>query len=181
LKRAVFLDRDGVLNQAVLRDGAPHPPPSVADLHPVEGAREAIAALHDAGFLAVVITNQPDVARGAARRSDVDAINATLARSLALDAVYVCFHDDADGCDCRKPKPGLVRRAAVERAIDLKASYFVGDRAKDVQCGRAAGCTTLLIDFGYRETPADLCPDVKVASLAQAVRCILEREAAGSG
>jgi D-glycero-D-manno-heptose 1,7-bisphosphate phosphatase len=162
----VFFDRDGVLNEAVVRDGVPHPPASVDDLRIAPGARDAVRAVRDAGWLAIVVTNQPDLARGSATMATVAAINAAIAAFLDVDAVYTCPHDDADGCDCRKPKPGLLMRAASEHDIDLVHSYMVGDRTKDIECGKAAGCRTIFIDAGYAETSADPEADATIASVA---------------
>lgn len=178
LKRAVFFDRDGVLNEAIVRDGVPHPPASCAELRIVDGAAESVDGVRAAGFLAIAVTNQPDVARGIARRGEVEAINRAVASQTHLDAIYTCMHDDADACDCRKPKPGLLQQASREHRIDLQRSFLVGDRVKDVTCGLAAGCTTLFIDRGYPETPAATGADVTVATLRDAVREILSREKA---
>ena len=178
MKRAVFLDRDGVLNEAIVRNGTPHPPPSLDELRMIPGAERAIAALHDAGFLAIGITNQPDVARGTTALAAVQAMNAAVQDALGLDALYACFHDDADGCDCRKPKPGLVHRAAAEHDVNVGASYLIGDRFKDIACGRAAGCTTIFIDRGYAETVATTGADSTVHSLDEGMHVIFEREAA---
>ena len=172
-RRAVFLDRDGVINRAVVRDGRPYPPDSLAELEVLPGVPDALAALRAAGFLNIVVTNQPDVATGKQRREVVEAMHARLARDLALDAVKVCYHVSADACACRKPKPGLLLQAAAELGIDLAASYVVGDRWRDIAAGHAAGCrAAYFIDYGYREqqpTP----PFVAAASLAAAVRSIL--------
>jgi D-glycero-D-manno-heptose 1,7-bisphosphate phosphatase len=172
----VFFDRDGVLNEAPVRDGTPRAPVTVTDLQITAGAAAAVAAVRDAGFLAIAVTNQPDVVRGRATRADVEAINATIVRELRLDALYVCFHDSGDGCDCRKPKPGMVRAASADYDIDVRASYLIGDRAGDVECGRAAGCSTVFIDRGYAETPAGVPADVTVSTLSDAVDAILQRE-----
>jgi len=112
VKRAVFFDRDGVLNDAVVRLGRPYPPASVDELHIDDGASSSLSALHERGFAIVVVTNQPDVARGTATRAQVEAINGRLLANLPIDALYVCYHDNADGCDCRKPKPGMLFAAA---------------------------------------------------------------------
>jgi D-glycero-D-manno-heptose 1,7-bisphosphate phosphatase len=173
---SVFFDRDGVLNDAVVVDGVPHPPASIGELRVADGAREAVRLVHGVGFLAIAITNQPDVARGTATRESVDAINAAVAREVGLDAVFTCVHDDADECACRKPKPGLLHAAAAEYGIDLAASFLVGDRVKDVACGRTAGCTTILIDRGYAETPPQSGADIVVSSLEEAVKAILTRK-----
>jgi D-glycero-D-manno-heptose 1,7-bisphosphate phosphatase len=167
LKRAVFFDRDGVLNEAVVRDGVPHPPASVAEVRIAAGAREAVRAVRDAGWLAIAVTNQPDVARGTATLGSVEAINAEIGAQLGVDAFYTCPHDDADGCDCRKPKPGLLERAAREHGIDLPGSYMIGDRAKDIACGKAAGCRTIFLDAGYAETLGTTGADDTVASIKE--------------
>lgn len=172
-RRAVFLDRDGVINRAVVRDGKPYPPDGVAELEILPGVPEALAALRAAGFLNVVVTNQPDVATGKQRREVVEAMHARLARQLAVDAIKVCYHVAADGCACRKPKPGMLLEAAADHGIDLASSYLVGDRWRDVAAGQAAGCrAAYFIDYGYQEQqPAQ--PFVAVESLAAAARDIL--------
>lgn len=174
---AVFLDRDGTLNEAVVRDGKPYPPASPDELVIVPGARETVAALRQAGFRAIVVTNQPDVATGKQRRAVVEAINARLGAALGLDDFRVCYHADADGCACRKPKPGLLLEAARDWQIDLGRSFMVGDRWRDVDAGRAAGCRTVLIEAGYAERRSE--PDFSVSSLGEACTIIL-RAAAGS-
>jgi D-glycero-D-manno-heptose 1,7-bisphosphate phosphatase len=173
LKRAVFFDRDGVLNEAIVREGVPHPPASVGDLRVAAGAAGVVSAVRDAGWLAIVITNQPDVARGGTTLERVDAINAEIVERLGVDAIYTCPHDDADGCDCRKPKPGLLLRAARDHGIDLAGSFLIGDRAKDVACGRAAGCTTIFLDHGYAETRRDPGADYTVKTLPEAITAAL--------
>lgn len=171
---AVFLDRDGVLNRSHLVDGRPHPPPTLADLELEEGAAEACERLAAASLPLVVVTNQPDVRRGLARREDVEEINAALMELLPVAAVYVCFHDDADNCRCRKPRPGLLEDAAGDLDLDLARSVAVGDRWSDVAAGRAAGCATVFIDRGYGERRAE-SPDLVVGSLLESVPWILER------
>jgi D-glycero-D-manno-heptose 1,7-bisphosphate phosphatase len=151
-KFAVFLDRDGVLNEAILREGKPYPPRNLSELVITRGARAALDGLRHEGFLLIVVTNQPDVARGKANRADVDMINARLADILPLDAIEVCEHDDAQQCDCRKPKPGMILRAQKKFGVDLTGSFMVGDRWRDIEAGRRAGCRTVLIGDGYGET-----------------------------
>jgi D-glycero-D-manno-heptose 1,7-bisphosphate phosphatase len=170
-RTAVFLDRDGVINRAVVRDGTPHPPVSVEDLEILPGVPAALHALRELGYALIVVTNQPDVARGSASRASVDAIHQRLSSELKLDAIFACFHDDADECDCRKPKPGLLVRAAGDFGIDLSQSFMVGDRWRDVEAGRRAGCRTFFIDCGYPETAPPSC-DYRVASLMEAARLI---------
>lgn len=175
MKRAVFLDRDGVLNEPVLENGRPHPPSGLAELRITPGAAPALQQLREAGFLLVVVTNQPDVARGKTPRETVEAIHAALAAALPLDAFYTCWHDDADGCHCRKPLPGLIVDAAAEREVDLAASWVVGDRWRDVEAGAAADCRTIWIDRGYTERAPDH-PTATVANLPEAVRHILDSQ-----
>ncbi|MDQ6925473.1 MAG: HAD-IIIA family hydrolase, partial [Candidatus Eremiobacteraeota bacterium] len=174
LKRAVFLDRDGVVNDAVVRNGVPYPPVPL-QLRIARDAKPALQALRDAGFVLLVVTNQPDVARGTRTAAEVDAVHARLAAELPLDGFYVCPHDDRDRCGCRKPLPGLLRRAARERGIDMRNSYLVGDRWKDVAAGRAAGVTTVFIDRSYSEPAPDPPAAATVAELGGAVRWILNR------
>ncbi|QOV91728.1 D-glycero-alpha-D-manno-heptose-1,7-bisphosphate 7-phosphatase [Humisphaera borealis] len=169
---AVFLDRDGVINRTVVSNGVPHPPQSVAECEILPGVAEACGKLKAAGFPLIVVTNQPDVARGAQTRDEVERINQHLRLLLPIDAVYVCYHDTADDCDCRKPRPGMLIRAAEDLHLDLGSSYMVGDRSGDILAGAAAGCTTLLIDLPYSK--GDRCePDFRVASLLEAAGKIL--------
>ena len=172
MRRAVFLDRDGVLNEPVVRDGRPHPPPNADALVVCEGAPEALGALRGAGFALIVVSNQPDIARGTAAPAEVDAINARLRALLPLDDVLICPHDDSDGCGCRKPKPGLVQQGARRYGIDVARSFLVGDRWRDIEAGQAAGCKTVFIDRGYAER-APAAPDARVASIAQAAEWII--------
>jgi D-glycero-D-manno-heptose 1,7-bisphosphate phosphatase len=175
IRRAVFLDRDGVINRAVVREGKPYPPASADDVEVLPGVAAALGRLKAAGYLLVVVTNQPDVARGAQSRQGVEAIHARLASQLPIDAFRVCYHDDRDGCLCRKPKPGLIVDAARDFGIDLRQSVMVGDRWRDVEAGRHAGCATAFIDCGYTERKPDK-PDTVVLSLRQATDWILERD-----
>jgi D-glycero-D-manno-heptose 1,7-bisphosphate phosphatase len=170
--RAVFLDRDGVLNRAVVRSGKPYPPASANELEILPGVASALARLKAAGYALVVVTNQPDIARGTQRRDVVEAIHARLAATLPIDEFRVCPHDDRDACSCRKPKPGLLEAAAMAAGIDLGASFMVGDRWRDIEAGHAAGCRTIFIDYHYNELRPH-APDVIVRSLAEATDWIL--------
>lgn len=172
--RAVFLDRDGVLNQAVVREQRPYPPDKLEDLTLFPDAAEALARLKNAGFLLLVVTNQPDVARGTQSRAVVEAMNRSLAKQLPLDGFLVCWHDDDACCTCRKPKPGLLVEASARHAIDLGASFLIGDRWRDIDAGAAAGCRTVLIDRGYRERGPAAEPDFRTISLSSAVDWILQ-------
>ena len=180
MRRAVFLDRDGVLNEVDLSDGAPRSPRSLTDLRITREARPAIDELRAAGFALVVVTNQPDVARGTTPRAQVDVVNDHLRFELALDAVYCCVHDIADDCDCRKPRPGMLHRAALELGLDLASSWLIGDRWVDVAAARAAGVRELLLERPYSweptsagAPPADLQPAASMPTLASCVDHIL--------
>lgn len=172
---AVFLDRDGVINRALDRHGKPYPPASLAEFEILPGVPEACAKLKQAGFLLVVATNQPDVGRGALAQSVVEAIHARMTAALPIDRVEVCYHPGAGApeCDCRKPKPGMLLRAARELGIDLARSWMVGDRWRDIDCGRAAGCRTVFIDYGYDEA-LRRTPDYRVKNPVEAVKVILD-------
>jgi haloacid dehalogenase superfamily, subfamily IA, variant 1 with third motif having Dx(3-4)D or Dx(3-4)E len=173
-RRAVFLDRDGVINRAIIRGGKPFPPATEEALEVLGGVPEALARLHDAGFRLVVVTNQPDVARGIQRREVVDRMHARLRAELPIDDIRVCDHDDRDRCGCRKPEPGLLTAAARDNGLSLPESFMVGDRWRDVEAGRRAGCTTIFIDCGYDEPRPDGA-DAAVGSLAEAADWILSR------
>ena len=173
-RRAVFLDRDGVLNRALVREGKPYPPVGLEDMEILPGVREALFALKTAGFLLVVITNQPDVARGTTSRALVDRMNAWLKSELLLNEVLCCFHDDIDQCNCRKPKPGMLLAASFDFDIDLKTSFMVGDRWRDIQAGELAGCKTMFIDYGYNERQPESF-DFRVKSLLEAAQIILTK------
>jgi len=124
-------------------------------------------------FMLVVVTNQPDVPRGKQSRDVVESINRYLQTGLKLDHVLTCYHDDADNCDCRKPKPGLLLQAAQQYGIDLTKSYMIGDRWRDIDAGANAGCKTILIDLGYNERVPNSPPDYRARSLPEAVAWIL--------
>jgi D-glycero-D-manno-heptose 1,7-bisphosphate phosphatase len=174
--RCVFLDRDGVLNKAIVRNGKPYPPNSPEELELSPDAVAGCEQLKQAGFRLVVVTNQPDVGRGKQTRELVEAINQRLAELIpVLDRLEVCFHAGAEHgepCECRKPKPGMLERAAAALDIELSASWMIGDRWKDVDCAHAAGCRAVFIDHGYREMLREK-PEFTVATFREAVTTIL--------
>lgn len=174
LQRAVFLDRDGVINRAVVRGGKPYPPANLAALEILPGVAEAMQALHQAGWMLIVVTNQPDVARGTTSLANVEAINLHLQECLPIDEFRTCYHDSSDGCDCRKPLPGSLLAAASAHGIDLPASYMVGDRWRDTEAGEGAGCKTIFIDYGYTEKQPEKF-DHRVRNLMEAADIILDR------
>jgi D-glycero-D-manno-heptose 1,7-bisphosphate phosphatase len=177
--RAVFLDRDGVLNQVVVRNGKPYPPANAAELVLAPHARAALQELKAQGFLLLVVTNQPDVAKGITTQPAVEEINRKLASELPLDDVFVCYHQDSDRCDCRKPKPGMLLDGARKHNVDLAESFMVGDRWRDVEAGQNAGCRTIFIDGGYEEQQPARPADATVHSLKQAADWILQASRKG--
>lgn len=172
LTAGVFLDRDGVINCAIVDDGKPRSPSGLADLVILPGVEGALCLLRAAGFRLVVVTNQPDVARGKQTREGVEQLNQWLGACLPLDEFRVCYHDDRDRCFCRKPSPGLLFDAAREGEIDLGSSFMVGDRWRDIEAGYRAGCRTIFIDYGYAERQPERV-DARVSSLAEAANWIL--------
>lgn len=169
---AVFLDRDGVLNRAIVRQGKPHPPANLAELEILPGVAEGLSLLKASGYLLIVVTNQPDVARGVTPKSMVEAIHHELAQRLPIDEFRTCYHDSEDGCLCRKPSPGALLTAAAEYGLDLSKSYMVGDRWRDIEAGQRAGCKTIFIDYGYDEKKPEGA-DYLAASLRDAATFIL--------
>lgn len=175
MNRAVFLDRDGVLNRNLIENGTLVPPRRVDDFRLIDGVIESTRALRTAGFKLVVVTNQPDIARGTLAPTELEAIHRALAEQVPLDAIEVCPHDDQDACECRKPRPGMILRAARRFGLDLGHSFMVGDRWRDIDAGHAAGCRTILVGYTGRE-PLNMLPDARHESLAAAVRVILANE-----
>jgi D-glycero-D-manno-heptose 1,7-bisphosphate phosphatase len=175
-KRAVFLDRDGVLNYCELKDGKPYPPKDSDSLTIVEDAPELLRKLKEEGFLLICATNQPDFKRGSRTLQNINDMNDKVRSSLPLDDLLVCLHDNDDNCDCRKPKPGMLLKASEKYDIDLSLSYMVGDRAGDVGAGRNAGARTIFLDFGYNEKKPDPPADLTCHSLKEAVETILNEK-----
>jgi D-glycero-D-manno-heptose 1,7-bisphosphate phosphatase len=171
--RAVFLDRDGVLVRSDVREGRPFAATRVADMEVLPEAPGAVASLKALGLLTIVATNQPDIATGKLAQAELDAMHRVLAGRMMLDDILVCPHVDADQCMCRKPKPGLLLGGARQHNIDLTTSFMVGDRWRDVYAGRAAGCTTIFLDRGYREA-LNMPADYVVADVAEAANLIAQ-------
>jgi D-glycero-D-manno-heptose 1,7-bisphosphate phosphatase len=174
MKRAIFLDRDGVINRAIVSDGKPYPPADLRALEILPGVSDALHLFHEAGWLLIVVTNQPDVARGTTPKANVEAINAYLQKNLPIDEFRTCYHDSGDGCDCRKPLPGALLAAADAHGIDLASSYMIGDRWRDTDAGERAGCKTIFIDYDYLEKKPTSY-NFRVRSLIEAVDIILRK------
>ena len=172
MRSAVFLDRDGVLNKAEVRNGKPYAPRDVESFQLLPDVLSSIKSLHEAGLLLIVVTNQPDVGNGFVSQSIIEKMHNILFESLPIDAIKVCFHSQTDKCFCRKPRPGMLIEASKEWNIDLTKSFMVGDRWNDVATGRSQGCYTIFIDRGYSETLKEL-PDATVKSFAEATELIM--------
>ena len=175
MRRAVFLDRDGVINNGVLRNGVRSAPFNVSELEILPGVGGALASLRAAGFQLIVVTNQPDVTRGQAVKEHVEAIHGHLLLELPLDDIRVCYHDDDDRCACRKPLPGMLYAAAVEREVRLAESFMVGDRWRDIGAGRAAGCRTIQVNAFQEATRIE--PEIELSDLVAAAAWILTQKA----
>jgi D-glycero-D-manno-heptose 1,7-bisphosphate phosphatase len=176
--RAVFLDRDGVINRPLIRAGQPFPPSSLEEFEILPGVLEACQILKKLGFLLIVATNQPDVGRGKLVREAVDSIHEGLLHLLPVDKIMTCFHGGAaygDPCSCRKPLPGMLRQAAGEFKINLAKSFMIGDRWRDIDCGFNAGCKTIFIDWGYEEK-LKRAPDFFARDLLDASKLIEQLE-----
>lgn len=148
---AVFLDRDGIINRAIVHEGKPYPPAQLEDVEILSGAVSSLKQLNAAGYVLIGITNQPDVARGTQSRAVVESINALIKSKLPIREIFVCYHDNTDECACRKPKPGLILQAAEKYGLDLSRSWMVGDRWKDISAGQAVGLKTIFVDYHYAE------------------------------
>jgi D-glycero-D-manno-heptose 1,7-bisphosphate phosphatase len=170
MARAAFLDRDGVLNRAIVRNGRPYAPRSLDDFVILPEAPAAVRRLKDAGYLIIVATNQKDVGEGLMARETLDAMHVRLGDALPVDDIRVCTC--IDECPCYKPNPGMLLEAARDWNIDLSASVMIGDRWRDVGAGRNAGCRTVFIDRGYAESLRHT-PDLVATDLADAVEKLL--------
>lgn len=171
---AVFLDRDGIINRAIVRNGKPYPPDSLDALEILPGIAASLPRLANSGYVLIGITNQPDVARGTQSREVVEAFNTQILSALPVREIFVCYHDDSDHCDCRKPKPGLLFQAAQKYGLDLAKCWMVGDRWKDIAAGQAAGVKTIFVDYHYSEMQEGPTPDYSVEDTSFVAEIILK-------
>ncbi len=170
--RAVFLDRDGVLNRSAVVDGKPYAPRQLSEFRLLPGVARAVADLKSADFLVIVVTNQPDLGNGLISQTTLDAMHRKLQSKVSVDAIMYCPHRQDADCFCRKPKPGLILEAMQRWKVDPAGSFMVGDRWNDIAAGKAAGLFTVFVDRGYAEGPTTR-PDLTVRSLRQAAISIL--------
>ena len=171
MKKAIFLDRDGVINKTFIKNSLPISPPSFDLLEILPGVKESILRLKKLNFVCLVVTNQPDVSRGKIEKKTIIKMNNYLKDEIKLDDIFVCYHDDHDKCKCRKPKPGLLLDASKKWDINLKKSYMIGDRWRDIEAGKSVGCKTIFIDYDYKEAKPKN-PDFITDSLLNAVHFI---------
>ena len=174
-EKAVFLDRDGVLNNIIIKNGLPFSPENYENLKILPGVKESVIKLKQLHFYCLVITNQPDVSRGKIKKKAVIKMNEYLKKELSLDDIFVCYHDDQDKCECRKPNPGLIFEAAKKWNVKLNKSYMIGDRWKDIDAGNRSGCKTIFIDNNYEEK-IKTKPDFTSKNLLKAVTIIEKNE-----
>lgn len=170
--KAIFFDRDGVLNHAIIKNDKPYPPASLEELMIFSDAEKSLTQLRANNYLLIGVTNQPDVARGTTKKSLVEQINQKLLQQLPLTEILVCYHDDHNNCDCRKPLPGLLLRASEQYGIDLEKSVMIGDRWRDIEAGQRARCKTIWLKQNYKEKEPDK-PDFVASNLSEAVTWIL--------
>lgn len=174
---AIFLDRDGIINESIVISGKPYAPKNLDEFKIIPGVAAVLCQLKEDGFILVVISNQPDVARGTIVRETVELMHELIRQQMPIDSFETCFHDDIDCCTCRKPKPGAILNAVDKLNIDLSKSFLIGDRWKDMEAGRAAGCKTIFFDYGYDE-PSPTCMDYTITNLAEAIQ-IIHQESKG--
>jgi len=172
MRPGVLLDRDGVLNSVVVRFGRGFSPRRFAEFKLLPGVVAAVALLRAAGLPVVVVTNQPDIARGLLQPAELERMHEFLRGHVPVDRIYTCPHDDSDHCTCRKPRPGLLLRAAAEFQLDLEHTWMVGDSWKDVEAARAAGCRMIFIAGPYTDAGSSK-PEHMAASLPEAAKMIL--------
>lgn len=153
--RAIFWDRDGVVNQVTVVGNKPFSPRNFADFKLMPGISECFQKTRELGFKNIIVTNQPDIARGLMAIDVLDKMHTLLEKELSVDEINVCPHDN-NQCDCRKPLPGLITKSATKNNFDLAESYIIGDTIRDIQAGKAAGCKTILLRRDYNGDAVEL-------------------------
>ena len=172
LKRGAFLDRDGVINETIFDNGVNRPPKSIDEIVIIDGVTDSIKNLEELRVIPIIVTNQPDVARGTTTQIEVNEINTRIKELTGIQHVYTCFHDDLDKCLCRKPKPGLLLKATEDLGLDLRRSFLVGDRWRDIEAGQNLGIDSFFIDSLKNEKKPN-APYTLVQSLFEAVNLIM--------
>ncbi len=177
--KALFWDRDGVLNKAYIVEGKSYPPKTLEEFQLLPGVVEGLEKAKELGFLNIVITNQPDISSGKSSRKFVDDCHKKLLELAPIDDIYVCPHTNDDCCSCRKPKPGMIIEAKKKWNIDLKKSFLIGDRWRDIEAGQAVNCSCFFLNYNYNE-PQPREPFLEICSVRKAVELIKEREKNGA-
>ncbi len=176
MKGAVFFDRDGVLNEVRLIDGSGIAPWHMDQFKILPDARKAVQTIVDAGYLAIVVTNQPEITTGELLPEELERIHAALKQQVPVHAIYCCPHHKSDGCLCHKPKPGLLEQAQREWKIDFSKSFLIGDRWRDIGAGNAVGCSSILLERAYSgDCTGAYAPAHRVGTLMEAVAWVLHR------
>lgn len=168
--KAVFLDRDGVINKVIIRDGRAFSPRTLDEFFLADGIRDAASKLKEKAYKIIVITNQPELARGFISPEILELMTRRIREEILIDDIFICPHDDEHQCSCRKPKPGMLLEAAEKWRIELASSFFIGDTWKDMEAGKAVSCNTILIDAIYNQ---GVSCDFRVKSLVEAVSIII--------
>src|SRR3989344_4070411 len=162
--KALFLDRDGIINKIIARDDKQTSPRSFEEFELTPGIKEILKEFKNRGFLNIIITSQPEVERGLVTKEEIDKMHDFIKDNLLIDDLLVCFHDDYHNCDCRKPKPGLFFGSAKKWDVDLSKSFMLGDTHKDIRAGRSAGVKTILIDTFYNQ---EVQPDYRIKNFGE--------------
>jgi D-glycero-D-manno-heptose 1,7-bisphosphate phosphatase len=173
MNSGVFLDRDGVVNKIILKERRPYSPRELDQLEILEGVRDAVQIFQKLRFKVVVITNQPEISRGLITEDLTIEMHNKIREETGIESFYFCRHDDFHDCECRKPKAGMLLKAAEELNLDFSQSYLVGDRWKDIHAGQKVGCKCYFIDNHYDE-PRPILPFHTVKSLYEAAILIRE-------
>ena len=174
MQAAVFLDRDGVLNRSLVRDGKSYAPRRMEDFKLLPYAVTSVEKLLKVGFLVIVVTNQPDINNGLVSIESVNAMHSILKEKTHVTDIFLCPHSQNEGCHCRKPKPGMLMAAAKKYNIDLQKSFMVGDRSSDVDAGLEAGCRAIFLNRHYKE-PSPLKQEKTFSSLNSVTNYIIHQ------
>lgn len=150
--KAIFLDRDGVLNRSLVRNGKPYAPILLKDFHILSGVKKTLKYLKKKNYLLIVITNQPDIKSGKLKLNKLLKMNNILINKLKINEIFICKHDDRDCCNCRKPKNQLIENAIKKYSIDRRKSFLIGDRKKDIEAGLRSRLKTIYINKNYKES-----------------------------
>jgi len=183
MNRALFLDRDGVVDELVFYDSSNEweSPRRIGDLRLIDGVRAPLARFIDAGWLLFIVTNQPSAAKGKTSLEELQEVHDAVVAALGVPIArsYLCFHHPEDACACRKPSPHFLREAAREFDVDLARSWMVGDQDSDLACGRAAGCRVALIEHrGSEHKRGAIEPDLRVHDLEELANALIPTSSA---